>query len=179
MEIRPALIEDVPKLTEIYAPYVRETAVTFDYQVPSAEAFAALIQSTLRKYPFLVAKEDEKILGYAYVSDYKKKKAYDWSVETTIYVRQDAQRSGIGSRLYEAMENYLLKQHICNLYACITYPNPASIAFHERFGYKIAAHFSNSGYKLGKWYDIVWMEKHLDPHPVPPEPFIPFPELSQ
>ena len=85
--------------------------------------------------------------------------------------------SGVGSLLYEKLEEYLTAQHICNVCACITYPNPPSIAFHEKHGYKTVAHFHASGYKQDAWHDMIWMEKTLCPHTIPPRPFIPFPEL--
>ena len=178
MYIRTATPEDAPALLGIYAPYVRDTAITFEYQVPTSEEFADRIRNTLKKYPYLIAEENDELLGYTYASSFKVKAAYDWSVETSIYVRQGEHRRGVGSALYESLEACLRKQHICNLCACITYPNPASIAFHERLGYRTTAHFHSSGFKLGEWHDIVWMEKELCPHEIPPKPFLPFPELN-
>ena len=83
-------------------------------------------------------------------------------METSVYVSGDARRTGAGSLLYEALENYLRRQNVINVNACIAYPNPGSITFHEKYGYK-----------LGQWWDMVWMEKMLGPHPEQPEPFIP------
>lgn len=178
MKIRIACPEDAPELVRIYAPYVENTAITFEYTVPSGDEFENRIRHTLEKYPYLVAEEDGCLMGYAYVSPFKSRAAYDWSVETSIYIRQDCKRRGIGQALYNALEEILRRQHICNLCACISYPNPDSIAFHEAFGYHTVAHFHASGYKHGSWYDMVWMEKLLCPHEIPPKPFIPFPELS-
>lgn len=179
MNIRTAVLEDAPELLGIYAPYVTDTSITFEYDVPTEKAFAERIGNTLKKYPYLTAEEDGVILGYTYASAFKSRAAYGWSAETSIYVRQDKKRRGVGSALYRALENLLLRQHVCNLYACITYPNPNSIAFHEHFGYKTTAHLHASGFKHGNWHDIVWMEKELSPHTVPPAPFLPFPELTQ
>lgn len=178
MDIRVATPADATALLDIYAPYVKNTAITFEYEVPSVKEFTGRIEHTLEKYPYLVAENDGTILGYAYASAFKSRAAYDWSVETSVYVREDKRHSGVGKALYTALEQFLRKQHICNLCACITYPNDASIAFHESFGYKTVAHFHGSGFKLNAWRDMVWMEKELCPHTVPPEPFIPFPELS-
>ena len=178
MNIRTATPEDAPALLDIYAPYVRDTAITFEYQVPTSEEFADRIRNTLKKYPYLIAEENGELLGYAYASAFKLRAAYNWSVETSVYVRQGEHRKGAGSALYEALEECLRRQHVCNLCACITYPNPASIAFHEQLGYRVTAHFHSSGFKLGEWHDIVWMEKRLCPHEIPPEPFLPFPELN-
>ncbi len=178
MNIRIATLGDAPNLLKIYAPYVEHTAITFEYSVPTLEEFTARMQNTLQKYPYLVAEEDGKLLGYAYASAFKTRAAYDWSVETSIYVKKDTHRRGIGKALYTALEHMLARQHICNLCACIAYPNPESIAFHERFGYRTVAHFHASGYKQGVWYDMIWMEKELCPHTIPPLPFIPFPNVT-
>ena len=177
MKIRIASPSDAAELVSVYAPYVEHTAITFEYEVPSVEEFENRIRRTLEKYPYLVAEEGGTILGYAYTSAFKGRPAYDWSAETSIYVREGFGHQGIGSLLYRELEKLLRRQNICNLCACIAYPNPASIAFHEAFGYRIVAHFHASGFKQGTWYDMVWMEKELCPHEVPPKPFIPFPDL--
>lgn len=177
MNIRIASPEDAPALVEIYAPYVRDTAITFEYEVPTVDEFSDRIRRTLEKYPYLVSEEGGRILGYAYASAFKVRTAYNWSVETSLYVRQEARHQGLGSALHRALEAQLYRQNICNLCACITYPNPASIAFHERHGYQLTAHFHRSGFKLGAWHDMVWMERELCPHAVPPPPFIPFSQL--
>lgn len=178
MKIRVVTPSDAAELVSIYAPYVMHTAITFEYEVPTAEEFRDRICRTLEKYPYLVAEEDGVILGYAYASAFKGRAAYDWSAETSIYVRENFGHRGVGSLLYRELENLLRRQHICNLCACIAYPNPASIAFHESFGYRTVAHFTASGYKQGAWYDMIWMEKELCSHEVPPKPFIPFPGLE-
>lgn len=179
MYIRTAAPRDAEPLLDIYAPYVTHTAVTFEYAVPTLSEFESRIRHTLEKYPYLTAEENGVLLGYAYASAFKGRAAYDWSVETSIYVREGQSGKGIGTALYRALEESLRRQHICNLCACIAWPNPASIAFHERFGYKTAAHFHNSGFKDGQWYDMIWMEKELCAHTVPPLPFIPFPQLQE
>ena len=179
MHIRPASPADAPRLLQVYAPYVEHTSVTFEYVVPSPEDFAGRIRRTLEKYPYLAAEEGNVILGYAYASPFKERAAYNWSVETSIYIRKDQRHRGIGTALYRALENGLARQNVCNLCACIAYPNPASISFHERFGYKTVAHFHASGFKQGMWSDMIWMEKELCPHSVPPEPFIPFSDLPK
>ena len=178
LSLRPAVPADAEPLLAIYAPYVINTAVTFEYVVPSLEEFTARIQHTLERYPYLVAESNGELLGYAYASAFKERAAYDWSVETSIYVRQDLHRGGIGKALYLALEEALKRQHIINVNACIAYPNPESIAFHEHLGYKTVAHFTQCGYKQGHWYDMIWMEKMLAPHPAQPQPIIPFSEIS-
>ena len=171
--IRTASVSDAPALLSIYAPYVEKTAVTFEYTVPSPEEFQTRIAHTLDRYPYLVAERNREIIGYAYASAFKERAAYDWAVETSVYVSEDARRTGAGSILYKALENYLKRQNVINVNACIAYPNPGSIAFHEKHGYRIVGHFTKCGYKLGQWWDMVWMEKMLGPHPEQPEPFIP------
>lgn len=177
MIIRLVTEEDAQELLNIYEPYVLHTAITFEYEVPSLEDFRSRINHTLASYPYLAAERDGHICGYAYASSFKGRAAYDWSVETSIYVEEKFRGEHIGKNLYRALEECLTAQNICNLCACIAYPNPSSISFHEAFGYKTIAHFHSSGYKSGKWYDMIWMEKTLNPHQVPPSPFIPFPQL--
>lgn len=171
--IRMAQEADAEALLAIYAPYVEKTAITFEYEVPTVQEFKNRIASTLKRYPYLAAIRDGRILGYAYASEFKERAAYDWAVETSIYVSEDTRRTGAGSILYEALENYLKRQNVINVNACIAYPNPDSIAFHEKYGYRTVGHFTKCGYKLGQWRDMVWMEKMLVPHPEQPEPFIP------
>ncbi len=177
MNWRIANISDAPKLLAIYAPYVENTFITFEFEVPSVEEFSKRIENTLNKYPYVVVEENEEIIGYAYASPFKTRAAYAWSVETSIYVSINHHRSGVGRFLYEVLERILKAQNVCNLCAGISYPNPESISFHQALGYKTAAHFTNSGYKQGEWHDLIWMEKKLCPHNIPPAPFIPYPEL--
>lgn len=177
--IRTATPEDAPALLSIYALYVEQTVITFEYEVPTPEDFKNRIENTLTRYPYLVAEKDGAICGYAYASAFKSRAAYNWSVETSIYVKKDIHHSGVGAALYRALEQYLTRQNVCNLCACIAYPNPPSVAFHEKFGYKTVAHFHKSGYKSGQWVDMIWMEKTLCPHSTPPKDFIPFPELEK
>ncbi len=178
MLIRLATVADTEALLDIYTPYVRNTAITFEYEIPTVEDFSNRIRTILEKFPYLIAEEDGHILGYAYASAFKTRAAYDWSVETSIYIDLNLHHKGIGKALYQALEEYLKKQNVCNLCACISYPNPQSISFHEALGYRTVAHFTKSGYKTGTWYDMVWMEKFLCKHTTPPSPFIPFKELS-
>lgn len=179
MNIRIAASSDAPGLLDIYEYYTLNTSVTFEYQLPNQEEFAGRISDTLRNYPYLVAEEDGRLIGFSYASPFKTRAAYKWSAETSIYIRMDLHGKGIGTNLYRKLERYLAGQNICNLCACIAYPNPKSIAFHQAFGYRQTAHFHNSGYKSGKWHDIIWMEKTLCEHEIPPKPFIPFSELAE
>lgn len=169
--IRVATVEDAEKLLEIYAPYVEETAVTFEYTVPSVVEFRDRIQQTRMKYPYLVAERQGEIVGYAYASSFHQRAAYRWGVETTVYVRRDSKRQGIGRELYEALEKVLAAQHILNLNACIAYPKTEdayltrdSVLFHQHLGYRLVGEFYECGYKFNHWYNMVWMEKHIGLH---------------
>ena len=178
LEIRVAVPSDAPALLAIYAPYVESTTITFEYTVPTAVEFAARIESTLARYPYLVALADGAPVGYAYASQFKSRAAYDFAVETSVYVRDGDHGKGVGSALYDALELLLKRQHITNLNACITYPGEGSVEFHGRRGYTTVAHFHKCGYKFGRWLDMIWMEKFLAPHDDVPQPFVPFSELS-
>ena len=159
--IRPAKKEDVSAMLSIYAPYVRETAVTFEYEVPSENEFIRRLDTVMTFYPWLVCEENGKVTGYAYASCFHERKAYQWDVEMSIYMEREARHRGNGRKLYETLFSILKAQGIYILYAHITYPNDASIAFHEAMGFERTAHFSRTGYKLGRWRDTVFMEKRL------------------
>lgn len=181
VRIRVVTKADATALLKIYAPYVEQTAITFEYEVPSVEEFTGRIEHILEKYPYLVAEADGEIVGYAYAGTFKDRAAYDWSVETTIYVNQQKKRMGIGGKLYAALEEALRAQHILNLNACIGYPRKEdeyltrdSEKFHQKLGYRLVGTFYDSGYKFGRWYDMIWMEKMLGEHMADPAPVIPF-----
>ena len=182
IRIEKALVSDAMCLSEIYAPYVRETAITFEYEPPSAEEFAERMRTIIEGYPYLKAvDEDGSVIGYAYASAFKKRAAYDRSVEVSIYVRRDSRRSGAGRLLYNALESSLRDMGIINLCACITVPSEDSpedkdgrvtddsFRFHERMGYSLAGRLHRIGYKFGEWYDVVWMEKTLGEHKAAPD----------
>jgi len=177
MIIRIATPKDAERLVEIYSYYVENTTVTFEYDVPTAEEFSQRIENTLKKFPYLVAEDNRIIKGYCYASPFKTRKAYSWSVETSIYVDKDSHGQGIGTMLYNKLEDYLKKQNVININAGISYPNECSEALHLKRGYKKVAHFEKCGYKLGKWVDVIWMEKFIGEHTDNPKQVIPFPEL--
>ena len=278
---RVARPEDAEALLAIYAPYVEETAITFEYEVSSVEAFRARIAHTLATYPYIVAVEEqeanagtghvdgasvscidraeanadtahvdgasvssapasgadevteahrtsERIIGYAYVGRLHERAAYDWSVETSIYVDRRARKHGLGRQLYERLEAILRAMNIISVNACIAYPgtmntvaaadrlqdahigigdpntadrtrkdlregsadsgvdigedpylNTNSPDFHAHLGYQLVGHFHACAYKFDRWYDMIWMEKWIAPHPAKPEAMISFPELPE
>lgn len=269
LKFRVARPEDAEALLAIYSPYVEETAITFEYEVPGVEEFRARIAHTLATYPYIVAVEEqsanadtahadgtsstcidcsdanadaghadgvpasstpaagadaaggtcrtsEHIIGYAYVGRLHERAAYDWTVETSIYVDRSARKQGLGRQLYERLEAILRAMNIISVNACIAYPetmnatvgalttsdsmqealregpadsgasigedpylNTNSPDFHAHFGYQLVGHFHACAYKFDRWYDMIWMEKWIAPHPAKPEAMIPFPELPE
>ncbi len=171
---------DAGELLAIYAPYVRQTSITFEYDVPSVEEFAGRIAQTLERFPYLVARDSATgaALGYAYVGTFHARPAYDWAVETSIYVDEAARGRHVGSSLHAALEAACQAQGILNLEACIAYPDEGgSIGFHERMGYRMVGRFEACGYKLGAWRDMVYMEKLIGAHTAPPQPVKTFPQV--
>ena len=169
--IRNAVPQDARALLDIYGPYVKNTAISFEYEVPSVEEFQKRIENTTKKYPYLIAEEDNQILGYAYAGAFYGRAAYDWSVETTIYLAPGATKKGVGRLLYKSLEEKLKGMGILNLYACIAYPDEEdeyldknSALFHEHMGYQKVGEFHKCGYKFGRWYSMIWMEKIIGEH---------------
>lgn len=184
-KIRVASPEDAPEILAIYAPYVEKTAITFEYDIPSLPEFRGRIERTLKKYPYLVAEQDGEILGYAYTSAFVGRAAYQWAEETTIYLKGNKRKTGLGRKLYRALEDICRARNVLNLNACIGWPEAEdtyltrnSAQFHGHLGYRMVGEFQKCGYKFGRWYNMVWMEKLLGEHPDVPEPVIPFPELK-
>lgn len=169
--IRDAQPEDAGRILEIYAYYVEHTAVSFEYDVPSLSEFQNRMANIQKKYPYLVAELNGEILGYAYAGPFIGRDAYNWSCELTIYLDSSATKCGLGRRLYEALEKRLKNMGIQNLYACIGYPETEdeylsrnSADFHAHLGFTLAGTFRKCGYKFGRWYDMVWMEKLIGAH---------------
>lgn len=177
IEIRVATPADAMALASIYKPYVEETTITFDYDVPSVADFVWRIEEILQTYPYYVAEENGVILGYAYAHAYKERAAYDWAVEVSVYVDREKRGNGAGKRLYQALEETLDKQNVAILTACITGGNQGSIDFHERLGYQEVAKFPKIGYKFDQWLDVIWLQKFLTEVEGKRPPFIPFSSL--
>lgn len=171
ISIRPATIVDAEPILSIYSYYVENTAISFEYDTPSLDEFKTRIQHTLENYPYLVAEQNGKIIGYAYGSQFHERAAFSWCAEVSIYVDVTARKCGVGRLLYEALEQALKEQGILNLYACIAYTdtedeylNNNSAQFHAHLGYVQNGRFHKCGYKFNRWYDMVWMEKFIGEH---------------
>lgn len=169
--IRSASVGDAERILEIYAHYVNNTAITFEYEVPTLDAFQNRIRNTLKLYPYLVIEKGGVVQGYAYAGPFVGRAAYDWSCEMTVYLDHTAQKCGLGRKIYEALEEKLREMGILNLYACIGYPeqedkylNRNSADFHAHLGFTKVGEFHRCGYKFGRWYNMIWMEKIIGEH---------------
>jgi len=179
--IRTAALTDAERLLEIYTYYVENTAITFDWASPTPAEFRQRMERTLSRYPYLVAETDGVVRGYACAGPFKGRAAYDWACETTVYLDPAARRQGLGRMLYQALEAACREMGVRNLYACIGYPEPedayldrSSPAFHARMGFETVGRFHRCGYKFGRWYDMIWMEKLIAPHGPDCPPLRPF-----
>lgn len=178
--LRIATQADAAELLGIYAPYVRDTYITFEYDVPEEGEFARRIEETLRRFPYIVACDERgRALGYAYLGTFHARAAYDWTAETSIYVDNAARGRHVGSLLHESLERAARIQGLTNLEACIAYPDQGgSVGFHKRMGYRMVGTFERCAYKLGAWRDMVFMEKHIAPHTETPAPVASFPQVQ-
>ncbi|QHV95776.1 arsinothricin resistance N-acetyltransferase ArsN1 family B [Spirosoma endbachense] len=168
MTIRFAKLTDTPAILAIYAPYVNNSAITFEYVVPTLSDFSERIQIIQEQFPYLVAESDGRVLGYAYASRHRDRMAYQWAVETSVYVHPDGQRQGIARQLYTSLFDLLRRQGYYNAYAGITAPNQKSEALHQAMGFEPIGIYPNVGYKLGAWHDVAWFKLILQPHQVNP-----------
>ena len=169
--IRSAAPPDAARLLQIYAYYVANTAISFEYEVPTVEEFRSRIVNTLQKYPYIVLEEDGVIQGYAYAGAFKSRAAYRHSCEVSIYVDREAGGKGYGRSLYEALEKELKARGILNLYACVAVPivedeylTHNSEQFHQHLGYRRVGEFRKCACKFNRWYNMVWMEKIIGEH---------------
>ena len=180
-----ATVADSATLREIYIPFVRTTAVTFELEDPTLEDFTERVRKTLERYPYIVAVEEGEIVGYAYASAFRPRAAYLHSIETSIYMRMDYRGKGVGRRLYETLAKLLVLQNVFNMEACIAHCDPAdeyvpatSRLFHERLGFKLVGKFNKCAHKFGRWYDMIWMERILGDLIADPQPFLPLPQVD-
>jgi phosphinothricin acetyltransferase len=152
---------DVQQVLDIYAPYVLHTAITFDYEVPSTDEFIHKIETITAQYPWIGYFEGDQLLGYAYASRHRPKAAYEWSPESTIYVREGHHGKGIGRILYEELFRLLREQGYFNVFAGVLIPNEGSERLHKSVGFEEIGIFRKIGYKLGNWQDVKWFQLRL------------------
>lgn len=184
--IRDACISDAPRLLEIYSYYVQHTAISFEYTTPTQEEFCRRMRHIMSRYPYLVAEVDGRVAGYAYAGAFVGRAAYDWACELTIYLDPEARKRGLGRALYEAMEKALGVMGVLNLYACIGYPRDGddeylstnSADFHAHLGFEKIGTFTACGYKFGRWYDMIWMEKIIGQHRAGQANIVPFTDVK-
>jgi len=169
-ELCPAVPEDGADVAEIYAPLVRDTAVSFEEEPPSPHEMSRRISRILPTYPWIVCRRSGEVLGYAYADAHNARAAYRWSANSAVYVRRDCRGWGVGRALYRSLLRILALQGLCNVYAGITLPNPASVALHESSGFRPFCVYRNVGFKLGAWHDVGWWHLLLGERPDRPGP---------
>ena len=171
--LRMASIEDAAGILEVYAPYILNTSITFEYEVPPIEEFKKRIEGILKKYPYLVCEENGTILGYAYAGPYRTRAAFGWDAELSVYIRPEAQRRGIATVLCRCIIEILREMGCYHLYSHITIPNSGSLALHKALGFVEEGRLSRTGFKLGSWHDMAVLSLQLAPLPQTPDPVRP------
>ena len=177
-KIRLVQETDNARILEIYRPFVEETAISFEHQIPTQQEFTERIRKVALEYPYLVYLFDENIVGYAYAHRHMERAAYQWNATLSVYVDKGFQRQGIGRRLYACLMDILKLQNIHNVYGIVKTPNANSEKLHESFGFERIGIFHKTGYKHGAWHNVTWFEKSLCEHEPNPRPFISFGEVD-
>ncbi|WP_457320282.1 arsinothricin resistance N-acetyltransferase ArsN1 family B [Roseateles sp. P5_E11] len=171
MKIRTATPEDGTAVAAIYAPIVAHTSISFETDPPDALEMRSRIEKTLASLPWLVAEDaDGTVCGYAYASKHRERAAYQWSVDTTVYVREDTRGQGVGRALYEKLLPLLAELGYFQAFAGIALPNAGSVGLHEAAGFEALGVYRNVGFKNGEWRDVGWWQKSLRPLETPSAP---------
>jgi len=181
LQIRLATPEDAAGMLAIYGPYVANTSITFETEVPTPQQFADRVAHYLQLAPWLVAEEDGVIAGFAYASRYRERVAYQWSVECSVYIHEGFRRRKIAQVLYQTLFTILRQQGFRNVYAVINLPNDASVQLHEQLGFTWFATYEQVGYKLGQWKNVGWWRliiNEFDQEPAAPVSFEHIPKES-
>ena len=165
MLIRPATPADAAGMLSIYAPIVRDTAISFELVPPSLQDFEDRVRHVVGAWAWLVAERDGTILGYAYGSAHRERPAYKWSTETTVYVHLSHRGQGVGAQLYRALLPQLANRGYCNAFAGIALPNEASVALHQAVGFQRIGAFPSVGRKFDEWHDVAWFHRKLREQP--------------
>jgi len=173
VQIRDVTTDDASALLDVYSPYVEDTNITFETEIPSTEDFIKRIEKITEKLPWLVAEMDGVIAGYAYASKFRDRAAYRWSVEFTVYIDPQVQANGVGRLLYSSLIEIVKSLGYYNAIAIISLPNEKSVKFHESAGFLKAGQIKSSGYKLGEWRDTgYWQLKLREYGESPAEPVL-------
>lgn len=159
--VRAASLDDARACVAIYSPYVEDTAITFETEIPTTEQMAARIAEAQNTHEWLVLAQDDEVLGYAYAHAFNPRAAYQWSVETSIYIAAGHHRIGGGRQLYARLLHRLTERGYRRAFAGITQPNEASNGFHRLFGFQQAGLYRRVGWKHGRWHDVAWMQLDL------------------
>jgi len=158
VEYRIATLDDAAAIADVYAPYVRDTVISFETEAPDVSEIATRIGRIGTQYPWLAASTDGRVVGYAYACENRSRAAYRWSVDAGIYLDAAAQGKGIGRALYARLFSLLRAQGYVNVFAGITLPNDASVGLHEAMGFALTGVYRNIGYKFGAWHDVGWWQ---------------------
>lgn len=162
MQLRIATPDDAEAIAAIYSPVVTDTAISFELEPPTADEMHRRLVATLRRFPWLVSLDDAGLVsGYAYAGAHRERPAYQWSVDTTVYVHAASRGRGIGRGLYDALLGELTKLGYAQAFAGIALPNPASVALHEAVGFRHIGVYQKVGFKLGEWRDVGWWQRAL------------------
>jgi len=175
VHLRFALPSDAEAVLGIYAPYVRDTAVTFEYEVPDLSSYTERMERIMASYPFILCEVGQRVVGYAYASRHRDRAAYQWATESSVYIDPEFQGQGLGKRLYAALLEILRHQGFLIVYAVITMPNEASERLHTSVGFSEIGLHRCAGFKLGAWHDVKWYEYFLSDPPAEPQTPMAFP----
>ena len=177
--VRAAQVEDGAAVAGIYGPYVRDTAVSFETDAPTAAVMAERIGATLLTHPWLVAERDGIVVGFTYAGKHSQRAAYRWTVDVTVYVGDDERRGGVGRQLYSTLLTTLRMQGFRSAFSEIVLPNEGSVRLHEAMGFMHLGVHKDVGYKLGQWHDIGYWRLGLSDGSAPPDDPIPFASLKE
>ena len=177
--IRLATDLDAAAIADIYAPFVESNATSFETEPPPAEEIRRRVRETTAAYPWLVCVCDDRVAGYAYATKHRARTAYQWSVETSVYVHESFRRAGVGRGLYTSLFAILAAQGFVNAYAGITLPNVHSVVLHESMGFLPIGVYRSIGYKTGAWHDVGWWHLLLRAHPHEPEVPVPLEQVRR
>ena len=176
LRVRVATADDAAAIAAIYAPVVRDTPISFELEPPDVATMRQRVLDTLKVRPWLVCERGGEVVGYAYAASHRERAAYQWCVETSVYIAASARRQGVGRTLYAELLPILARQGFVHAYAGITLPNPASVGLHEALGFEPVGVYRAIGFKLGAWHDVGWWDLPLGgPRAGKPAAPVPYP----